>query len=236
MSNELDTAPAAPPEPSAPAPEQVPAASGMPTDLPTKTCATCEAEKPITDFIGRQRSCRDCAAKARNEKAAGKPGAKEKKVRRPPVEYTPELARQVCDLIAEGETLTDICNMPGYPAVRDIARWRAEIDEFATAFAIAKDVRADIRVDGIAKTVREMLKGEVDYQVGKAVCDQLRWLAGKDSPRYADRVTIDQTIRPGQPEPEAEQVTKAWITRAIAGSPNVIALTPIPDKDEENAA
>lgn len=201
----------------------------------TKICATCEAEKPITAYIGKQRSCRDCAEKARRARAAEKPGAKAAKVRKPSVEYTPELGRQVCDLIAEGETLTDICNMPGFPAVRDIARWRTEVDEFAQALAIAKDVRADIRVDSIAKTVREMRKGEIDPGIGKAVVDGLKWLAGKDSPRYADKVTIDQTIRPGQPEPEAEQVTKAWIARVIAGSANVIELKPVPDKDEAAA-
>jgi|KBSSwiStaDraftv2_1062776.scaffolds.fasta_scaffold03470_7 ribosomal protein L40E len=208
----------------------------MTTDLPTKICATCEAEKPVTAFIGKQRSCRDCADKARRAKAAEKPGAKGKTVRKPPVEYTAELGRQVCDLIAEGETLTDIGLMPGFPAVRDIARWRAEIDEFAAAFAIAKDTRADIRVDGIAKAVKEMRKGDLDHAVGKAVVDGLKWLAGKDSPRYADKVTIDQTIRPGQPEPEAEQVTKAWIARVIASSSNVIELKPEPAKDDEAAA
>jgi hypothetical protein len=203
--------------------------------LPNKTCATCEIEKPLTDFIGRQRSCRDCADKARRAKAAEKPGAKVAKVRRPSVEYTPELGRQVCDLIAEGETLTDICNMPGFPAGRDIARWRTEIDEFAIAFAIAKDIRADVRADAIAKTVRDMRKGDVDHQTGNAVVNGLKWLAGKDSPRYAEKVMVDQTIRPGQPEPESEQVTKAWIARAVAASPNVIALTPVSDKSEDAA-
>jgi hypothetical protein len=204
--------------------------------LPTKVCATCEVEKPLTAYIGRQRSCRDCADKARRAKAAEKPGAKVAKVRKPSVEYTPELGRAVCDLIAEGETLSDICNMPGYPAVRDVARWRAEVDEFAVAFAIAKDTRADIRVDGIAKAVKEMRKGDLDRAVGKAVIDGLRWLAGKDSPRYADKVTVDQTIRPGAPEPEAEQVTKAWIARVMAGSSNVIELRPEPEKNDEAAA
>jgi hypothetical protein len=204
--------------------------------LPTKICATCEFEKPLTDFIGRQRSCRDCAGKARRANAAENPGAKVAKVRKPPVEYTPELGRAVCDLIAEGETLTDICNLPGYPAVRDVARWRTEIDEFAVAFAIARDTRADIRVDGIAKAVKEMRKGDLDHAVGKAVVDGLKWLAGKDSPRYADKISVDQTIRPGAPEPEAEQVTKAWIARVITGSTNVIPLTSLPDKDDGEAA
>jgi ribosomal protein L40E len=207
----------------------------MPTDLPTKICATCEAEKPITAFIGKHRSCRDCAEKARRAKAAEKPGAKVAKVRKPLVEYTPDLGRQVCDLIAEGETLTDICLMPGFPAIRDIARWRTEIDEFAVAFAIARDTRADIRVDGIAKTVKDMRAGTLDPGIGKPVIEGLKWLAGKDSPRFADKVTIDQTIRPGQPEPEAEHITKAWISRVVASASNIIELKPMPGKDDEAA-
>jgi hypothetical protein len=205
-------------------------------DLPTKPCATCKRDLPLTEFAGRQRSCRECAGKSRRAKAAEKPGAAEKRVRKPSVEYTPELGRQVCDLIAEGETLSDICLMPGFPAVRDIARWRTEVDEFAVAFAIARDTRADIRVDSIAKNTREMRSGALDVNIGKAVNESLKWLAGKDSPRYADKVTIDQTIRPGQPEPEAEQVTKAWIARVVAGSPNVIELKPEPPKADEGEA
>jgi hypothetical protein len=92
-----------------------------------------------------------------------------------------------------------------------------------------------VRVDGIARNVREMRTGALDVNIGKAVNADLRWLAGKDSPRYADRTVIDQTIRPGQAEPEAEQVTKAWIARAIAGS-NIIELRPEPPKDEASAA
>jgi hypothetical protein len=83
-----------------------------------------------------------------------------------------------------------------------------------------------------------MRKGDLDHAVGKAVVDGLKWLAGKDSPRYADKMTIDQTIRPGAPEPESEDVTKAWIARAIAGVPvggNVIKLVPqrLPDEDTD---
>jgi hypothetical protein len=210
-------------------------AAATPSPTPTKVCIRCGEPKPIHQFDrGKAKACFDCAAQTRRERAAEKPGAAAKTVRKPPVEHTPELGRRVCDLIAEGETLTDICLMPGMPAVRDVARWRSEVDEFAVAYAIARDTRADIRVDAIAKTTREMRKGVVDHQVGKAVIDSLKWLAGKDSPRYADKVTIDQTIRPGQPEPEAEQVTKAWIARAVAGT-NVIELAALPDKSEAAA-
>ena len=135
----------------------------------------------------------------------------------------------VCDLLAEGSTLSEIALIR--TAIRDVARWRTEIDVFAAAFAIAKDTRADVRVDGIARSVRDMRSGALDANIGKAVNADLRWLAGKDSPRYADKISVDQTIRPGAPEPEAEQVTKAWIARVIAGS-NVIELKPEPDKDE----
>jgi ribosomal protein L40E len=204
--------------------------------LPTKICATCEAEKPITAYIGKQRQCRDCATKKRREVAAEKPGAAEKRARRTRLDYTPELGELVCSRIAEGETITEIAATPGCPTAADISRWRTEVDEFAVAYAIARDTRADIRVDGIAKAVKDMRAGSLDPNLGKAICGELRWLAGKDSPRFADKVTIDQTIRPGQPEPEAEHVTKAWITRVIAGSTNVIELKPVPDKDDEAAA
>jgi len=210
------------------------------TDTPTKQCeGECGQTLPLTAFNGRQRRCRDCSTKARRERAAEKPGAAEKRVRKPPVEYGPELARAVCDLLSEGETLADVCLMPGMPARRDIARWLTEVDEFYIAYNIALSVRGDARVDAIAKNTREMRSGALDVVIGREVNANLKWLAGKDNARYADKVTIDQTIRPGQAEPEAEQVTKAWIARAIAASPNVIELKPEPaepDKHDGEAA
>jgi hypothetical protein len=204
--------------------------------LPTKVCATCEAEKPITAYNGKYRSCRDCAEKARLRKAAEKPEAKEKRVARPPVEYTSELGQRVCDLIAEGEAIVDICAKPGFPSARDIARWRVHHDEFAIALAAAKDTRADFRADTIHGYVREMKAGKLDPATGKACIDALRWLAGKDSPRYADRTVSDVTLRPGAPNEKPD--TGAWLDKVLgagAVASNVIPLLPAP-KDEEEAA
>lgn len=222
------------PPPVAPGPDEVSSTSSGP---PMKVCeGECGRTLPLTEFNARQRSCRDCAGKVRRAKAAEKPSAAEKRVRKLPVEYTPELGRLVCDHLAEGETLADVCVMPGMPARRDIARWLTEVDEFHIAYSIALAVRGDARVDAIAKNTRDMRSGALDVAIGREVNANLKWLAGKDNARYADKVTIDQTIRPGQPEPEAEQVTKAWIARAIAASPNVIELKPEPSQDEEGAA
>jgi hypothetical protein len=207
------------------------------TAIPTKACeGECGRTLPLTEFNGRQRSCRDCATKKRREVAAEKPGAAEKRVRKPPVPYSPELGRAVCDLLAEGETLADVCLMLGMPARRDVARWSTEVDKFYVAYNIALAVRGDARVDAIAKNTRDMRDGRLDVAIGREVNANLKWLASKENARYADKVTIDQTIRPGQAEPESEQVTKQWIARAIAGSPNVIELKPEPSKGEEIAA
>jgi hypothetical protein len=206
--------------------------------LPHKTCATCERDLPLTDYNGRQRSCRDCAEKARLRRAADKPEAKEKRVARPPVEFTPDLGQRVCDLIAEGEAIVDVCAKPGFPSARDIARWRVQHDEFAIALAAAKDTRADVRADTIHGYVREMKAGKLDPATGKACIDALRWLAGKDSPaRYGDRVVTDLTVRPGRPEEEKPN-TGAWLDKVLgagAVASNVVPLLPAP-KDEEDAA
>jgi terminase small subunit-like protein len=209
------------------------------SDQPTKNCATCDRALPLVEFggAGRHRSCRDCAGKARRAKAAEKPGAAEKRARRPRLEYTPELGDLVCSRIAEGETISEIAATPGCPTAADVARWRANVDEFALAYALARDTRADIRVDGIAKAVKDMRAGSLDPNLGKAICGELRWLASKDSPRYADKITVDQTIRPGQAEPESEDVTRDWIKRivakaAVTSATNVIELKPVQDKDD----
>jgi hypothetical protein len=67
------------------------------TDAPEKTCRTCRRSLPLLAFDGRQARCRDCAIQARREWEASKPGAAEKRVRKPRVEHTEALAQQVLD-------------------------------------------------------------------------------------------------------------------------------------------
>jgi hypothetical protein len=78
------------------------------------------------------------------------------------------------------------------PQVRDVARWRAEVDGFEAAYRAARATRVDVRVDAIAKNTRDMRDGTLDVAVGREVNSSLKWLAGTDAPNeYRDKPLID---------------------------------------------
>jgi hypothetical protein len=55
--------------------------------------------------------------------------------------YTPEIAEQVTDGLASGQTLAEICKDPGMPGTSTIARWVAEDrDGFAGRYRLARQI------------------------------------------------------------------------------------------------
>lgn len=77
-----------------------------------------------------------------------------------PSTFTQELADEICARLTTGEPLAQICRDEGMPAVRTVSDWRKAHDDFATAYAearqegfdaIAADALriADTPIDGI---------------------------------------------------------------------------------------
>ena len=64
-----------------------------------------------------------------------------------PTDYTQELADTICERIADGESLRAICSEDGMPNKSTVFRWLAAHQDFATKYAHARDVQADLLVD-----------------------------------------------------------------------------------------
>ena len=61
------------------------------------------------------------------------------KVGRPPeIPFTDELGAEICDRLADGESLTAICQSPGMPERKQIWRWIQSNAEFAANPARAR--------------------------------------------------------------------------------------------------
>ncbi len=80
-------------------------------------------------------------------------GANAKKVGGRPERYTLELAAEICERIANGETLMCICEDPHIPTRPTVTRWLT--DETQTAFleryALARELQADNWADELVK-------------------------------------------------------------------------------------
>jgi transposase-like protein len=63
--------------------------------------------------------------------------------------YTPELADKVCAAIADGKSIRAVCKLAGMPSKATVFRWLREHPEFAAAYEVATDERADTMIDEI---------------------------------------------------------------------------------------
>jgi hypothetical protein len=64
-----------------------------------------------------------------------------------PTDYTEELADRICDRISDGESLRTICAEDGMPHKSTVFRWLAAHEEFATIYARAREVQAEVLAD-----------------------------------------------------------------------------------------
>ena len=99
-------------------------------------------------------------------------------------DYSPELANEICERIANGETLRAICVDKRMPDKSTVLRWAAKHDDFTHMYGLAMRLRADVYAD-------EMID-IADNEQGDPRRDALRlnarqWVCGKAFPRkYGD--------------------------------------------------
>ena len=125
-----------------------------------------------------------------------------------PSKYTPEVARQMCDLLAEGVPLREICRREGFPEWRTVYDWMVRDDSagdrsvgLSAAIARAREVGQDaiaeqIWLDISAPPERILSEGGdrvdsgyVQWQKARAEIG-LKLLAKWNPKRYGDRVAL----------------------------------------------
>lgn len=118
-----------------------------------------------------------------------------------PSEYSQETAAVICARLSCGESLTKICKDDEMPAVSTVYKWMMQNEEFAKAYARAREEQADTMADeivAIADDSRNDTQRDEDGNVivdhdhiqrAKLRVDARKWVAAKLKPRmYSDRV------------------------------------------------
>ena len=96
-----------------------------------------------------------------------------KPTRRRRHEYSPEIADLICDRIAEGASLRQICQDANMPARSTIFVWLDEHEEFARSYTLARQIQIEDLMDEIVTAANLSSRnhaGEIDYfwLVGRA--------------------------------------------------------------------
>jgi hypothetical protein len=109
-----------------------------------------------------------------------------------PTLFNEALAHDICERIADGESLRSICEGDEYPDRRTVNRWLADPEhtEFRRQYALAREASAD--------------------------ADDKKWSAGKRKPKvYGDASTLRHTGADGGPVQFAN-MTEAEIDARLA--------------------
>jgi hypothetical protein len=120
-----------------------------------------------------------------------------------PVEYTEDIADEICWRITHGEPLVRICADEHLPHVATIYRWLIRFPVFCDMYTRAREEQADTNADEILAIADEMPPEYTDEK-GRTTIDHSylawqkqriearKWTAAKLKPRkYGDRVALE---------------------------------------------
>jgi hypothetical protein len=123
--------------------------------------------------------------------------------------FTQELADEICDRLATGETLRTIIRDSHMPDRVTIYRWLDAHEDFRNQYTPARSQQADHYFEQI---IDESFSSH-DAQIGRLRVDALKWVASKMQPKkYGDKLEIETkgdsavTIQFAIPERRAESI------------------------------
>jgi hypothetical protein len=138
-----------------------------------------------------------------------------------PTIFTNELADEICERIANGESLRAICREDGKPALSTVFRWLSNDRAFQDQYAMARDEQAEAFADELVSISdeQEYEKVEIDgvplavkfdstaVARNRLRIDARKWVASKLKPKkYGDRQVIA-----GDPEAPILSVSDAQL-------------------------
>ena len=103
------------------------------------------------------------------------------------IDWTEQLEEAICDRLAEGEYLTDICSRKGFPTYKSVRKHIAEDAEFSKRIARASEDQAEYFRWRISK-LNDAMTAE-NWQFTNAQIRNIQWLMGKIKPKaYGDKL------------------------------------------------
>src|SRR4029077_243179 len=96
---------------------------------------------------------------------------------------------KICERVANGETLTSICNEPDMPGWTTVHDWITADESFRQAFDRAREVQAVAWADEIKEISDDELPTHEEIGRARLRMQSRQWLAGKYNPKFADKPT-----------------------------------------------
>ena len=108
------------------------------------------------------------------------------------VTYSLELAMKICEHLASGKSLVQVCRLKGMPKTTAIHRWRLDgkHEDFARMYRIAREIQVEGHYDELIK-LSDSAQGldSAGVQAVKLAVDTRKWALVKLVPNtYGDRI------------------------------------------------
>jgi hypothetical protein len=149
--------------------------------------------------------------------------------------YSDELAREICERVAEGGKLAEICAEPGMPAKSTFHRWLARHPELMEMYSRARRARAFLRADEIDAITAKVLAGEIDPNAGRVAIQAHQWLASREDPKGFGEQTTTKMNLSAAPAAESPSVTAQWLESLFQELEGPAPSVPLPLPGEVKA-
>lgn len=115
-----------------------------------------------------------------------------------PSDYLPEVADDICALIADGESLRSVCKRKGMPNTTKVMRWLRENPDFREQYAKAMESRADAVFEELFDIADDVAEEPAAISKAKLRIDTRKWALSRMSPKkYGDKITTELTGKDG---------------------------------------
>lgn len=136
-----------------------------------------------------------------------------------PSDYLPEVAADICSLLADGESLRKVCERPGMPDKATVFRWLAKHDEFRDQYAKATETRADAIFEEMFDIADEATEESAAVAKARLRIDTRKWALARMNPKkYGEKVTQDVDLKSSD--------------GSMSPKPTTIQLLPVEPKHE----
>ena len=150
-----------------------------------------------------------------------------------PSDFTQKIADEICERIADGESLRSICSADDMPNKSTVFKWLAAHEAFSDQYARARETQADSLFDEVLSIADDgrndwmerngqddagwQLNGE-HLQRSRLRVDARKWMAGKLRPKkYGEKLTQEHTGPDGGPI-EFKRVSKEQRDAAVSAA------------------
>jgi hypothetical protein len=120
---------------------------------------------------------------------------------------TPELCKEICDRLSQGETLTSIVRDSHMPGLTQLWEWRQHDSSFLDAYTRARELGAIIIADKARDITEQPLTTHEEIGKARLQMQSAMWHSGRYNAQFADKPNqLQVAVGVSVVLPEAERV------------------------------